>query len=64
MNDDDELMAGIAARADRAMENAPREMDLKALSVVLAQRFGHRSPEEIEEQLVAGWRARGLYWHT
>jgi hypothetical protein len=64
MTEDDELMAEIAAHADRAAENAPREMDLKALSVALGQRFGHRSPEAIEEQLVTVWRARGLFGRT
>ena len=64
MSEDDELLAEIAAQADRAADNAPREMDLTALSVVLAQRFGHRTPEEIEEQVVTVWRARKLFWRT
>jgi hypothetical protein len=64
MNDDDELLAEIAAQADRAVENAPRLMDLKALATVLAQKFGHRTVEDIEEQLVTVWRARGLFWRT
>jgi hypothetical protein len=64
MNDDDELMAEIAAQADRAADNAPREMDLLALATALGQRFHHKPVEEIQEQLITVWRARGLFWRV
>lgn len=62
MNDDDELMAEIARLADRAADNAPREMDLRALATSLGHRFTHRTVDDIQEQLIAVWRARGLFW--
>ncbi len=64
MTEDDELFAEIAAKADKAEANKPKEMDLKALATTLGQRFHHRSVEDIEEQLKAVWRARNLYWRS
>ena len=64
MDDDNELMAEIAAQADRAEANKPREMDLRALATNLGQRFTHRTVDDIQEQLVTVWRARGLFWRV
>ncbi|CAN7671914.1 hypothetical protein LJR098_002087 [Rhizobium sp. LjRoot98] len=64
MNEDDELMAEIARHADRAAENASREMDLRALAISLGPRFHHRTVEEIQEQLITVWRARRLVWRV
>lgn len=61
MSEDDELFAEIAAQADNASDNAPTVIDLKALATALSRRFTHRSVDEIEEELEAVWRARGLF---
>ncbi|MDP9809369.1 hypothetical protein J2W42_002217 [Rhizobium tibeticum] len=62
MTDDDELFAEISAVADKAANDAPHQYDLKAVATTLAQRFKHRSVDEIETQAKAVWQARGLFW--
>lgn len=61
MSEDAELLAEIAAHADRAAEIPSRAVDLKALAEVLARRFHHKSSDEIEDRLAKVWKARGLF---
>lgn len=63
MSADDELMAAIAAQADKARDAAPNLTDTLALALELAKRFDHREVFEIREKIIDHWRASGLF-HT
>jgi hypothetical protein len=59
MSEETELLAEIAAHADRAAEAPSRAVDLRALAEVLARRFHQESIDEIEDRLTKVWQARG-----
>ena len=61
MEQDQELMAEIETHAERAMNAAPRLLDLWALAQSLHNYYRHRTPEEIHQKLKDHWRAVGLY---
>lgn len=62
MTADDELMVEIMAQAEIAKAARPATIDTLVLATELGRRFGHRSVEDIQEQIKAVWRKNGLFW--
>jgi ribonuclease I len=60
--DDRELMKNIQVQADRAEAAKPQLLDTLALAVALAERFPHRSVEQIQKSVQQHFRSRGLFW--
>jgi hypothetical protein len=60
--DDKPLLEEIRAVGQRAEAATPEQMDLLAAATKLAQRFDHRTVDDIREQLKLEFRRRGLFW--
>lgn len=59
--EDDLLMREIYSLADKAAEIAPKTIDIAAHAAVLADQFENRSEGDIQEQIKAVLRKRGLF---
>jgi ribonuclease I len=60
--DDRDLMRAIQIQADRADAAKPQLLDTLAIAVALAERFLHRSVEQIQKSVQQHFRSRGLFW--
>ena len=62
MTPDEKLMEEIKKAGDIATEGAPQLLDLLAVATNLGRVYGHRTVDDIREQLVAHFQSRGLFF--